>query len=1247
MEQKYWGYRILKQIGLRPKKEDFESLYIGTIYNLIHEHGKEKKIIRLFELSEVKNAFKVELYEKNNWSFQLAFDDHLHTNPAFRNLKDIRIDIDRELRDFRNEFIKLINESRSPKEVESQQNISSIMQGMDTLKAGVDDIKEKLGGLEIEEIKFPKSEVAPLVYHLSKRAKVVDALLSLFEKKETIYLTGSISTGKTQLSALIFDQHAGEKYWVDLKDTDSNNFFEKIVQMLGELARENGKARNSTQPWLFVVLDDLPRLDKTSPYLTAFARFILSSKKKNMKLLITSNFNLPSQIRDVIPDARIGLMNIPFLTEEETVEVLKSYGASDANCDEFKSIVHVVSHGHPTIASAICKFLRSVKWTVNSDELTRLFKDDYSLDLTEETYSDVVNTVEDSGTRELLYRLNIIKSSFTTTQVSLVAEIDPQIDSPLEKLNSIIGLWVQRASDERYELSPLIERLKSDNLNSIVIRKINFNLGVQILARKKLNQFEARQAIRYFLASGAVDQAAFVLIIALNDALKTPEIFFDWGFNLYWTYEGLPTEMDVRTKIFIRILHLMLYIKREDKYSDRLIFVRNDLEKILLSADPATDNYAYASLFLSTLYSKENSSKSLKYFALGVQYFDRDGSGDLRKEIEKQYSPEHLIWTSTRAIKTEQEVDEWFSAFAALSPERQAKALELHEVRMGATFITENLIKEEERKQTAEQDWNKLLVVFEKIKTRSEELNIKLLLARALKGIIYITSAKLNNIESAKQIGDNALQVFPAEERAARFLISDILGRELFYKGKRDEAEKYIAEAIAMEVDDFYTDKLDTFLVMSQLLGDKDKVSAHHYIEKALEFVQDEFVFTDTQRVKVRAEFAISLSLLNRIDDAIYQMEIGYDTIFSRGIGLPDYKILTLRYMHVINYWHSIHHKKKQPDDIDNEPYQAPYRGYFFMGYTDEYVEKNWMDERPFIGTHALLSCFEYLGDIAMAKKWALSSVAINKAMTSNAFGSIVQLSVPYFVLDDKYDEAIECQISVLKQYNAIGDALKNITNERLKKAFQDAPMPRTTVVEYDWHVISAVIIPTTLRLLRLRIEGNPDALRLLRSAIAAAERWKAIFTYQDSIEKIIEMLRDLENERIDGQALATSLQTYNGSSGDSVKTVGYLIASTLTATPQSFYLHAALIKTTEETMKRISGGSYKFLLVPFLEEFWFDRVKARPEDFQELGFWTEKSLPYYNQTDEKKKIKMLFRILSNHVKGIIVSNELESWIDE
>ena len=250
------------------------------------------------------------------------------------------------------------------------------------------------------------------------------------------------------------------------------------------------------------------------------------------------------------------------------------------------------------------------------------------------------------------------------------------------------------------------------------------------------------------------------------------------------------------------------------------------------------------------------------------------------------------------------------------------------------------------------------------------------------------------------------------------------------------------------------------------------------------------------------------------------------------------------------------------------------------------------------------------------------------------------------YLFPPTYPTLSECQVTVLKQYNTIGETLKNIQNERLKKAFQNAPIPRTTVDEYDWYIISAVIIPTTLRLLRLRIEKHPDTDRLIQNAIAAAERWKTIFTHQDSIEKIIEMLKDFENNRTDGRVLAADLQSYAGSSIDPVKTVGFLIASMNTETQQSFYLQAALIKSLDETVKKISAGSYKFLLLPFLEAFWFSRINEQPGDITNVSFWTQKSISYYQNAAEDKKTRMMFRILGNHIKGITVTSDLENWID-
>jgi hypothetical protein len=142
-------------------------------------------------------------------------------------------------------------------------------------------------------------------------------------------------------------------------------------------------------------------------------------------------------------------------------------------------------------------------------------------------------------------------------------------------------------------------------------------------------------------------------------------------------------------------------------------------------------------------------------------------------------------------------------------------------------------------------------------------------------------------------------------------------------------------------------------------------------------------------------------------------------------------------------------------------------------------------------------------------------------------------------------------------------------------------------------------------------------------------------------------MFRSLESAHIDGTMLATNLQKYNGSSPDPVRTVGYLIATLFTETPQSFYLQVALIKSLEDTMKKISQGAYKFVLLPFLETFWFKRITDKPDDISDKSFWNQNSIPYYRAATEDKKAKMMFRILSNHIKDIKVTNELENWIDQ
>ena len=126
LEKNFYSYKVLRKIYTVELKDDFLSIYIATLYNLIYEYGKDENIIKLFSIKEVEDAFRKELYENNSWSFHLALDDHLHTNPKLRALKSIPFDIGKEIEDFKKEFQKVVNQTRSPKEMEDTSTILSI-----------------------------------------------------------------------------------------------------------------------------------------------------------------------------------------------------------------------------------------------------------------------------------------------------------------------------------------------------------------------------------------------------------------------------------------------------------------------------------------------------------------------------------------------------------------------------------------------------------------------------------------------------------------------------------------------------------------------------------------------------------------------------------------------------------------------------------------------------------------------------------------------------------------------------------------------------------------------------------------------------------------------------------------------------------------------------------------------------------------------------------------------------------------
>lgn len=290
LEKNFFIYKILRKYDSITIKPDFDSTYLETLYQLISVQNKDKGIISLFELEEVRQAFKDEIYEKNNWTFRINLDSNLHTNPRLRKLKKKDVNLCDEIEEFKSEFEKVINTTREPKEIEGFETLNKIERDVSDL-IDTKKLNEKFK-TEVEinsQIIFSKSEIQPLSDHISNRKELVSSLLEKFETSIWIAIDGSVSTGKTQLSILLLKKIDSPKYWINLRELTNSNFLVKIFNDLSSfLSIPNIQELDSWQSSIFekledcalIILDDLPKLDHRSQSFIWFISFIKRCEEK-------------------------------------------------------------------------------------------------------------------------------------------------------------------------------------------------------------------------------------------------------------------------------------------------------------------------------------------------------------------------------------------------------------------------------------------------------------------------------------------------------------------------------------------------------------------------------------------------------------------------------------------------------------------------------------------------------------------------------------------------------------------------------------------------------------------------------------------------------------------------------------------------------------------------------------------------------------------------------------------------------
>jgi hypothetical protein len=137
-------------------------------------------------------------------------------------------------------------------------------------------------------------------------------------------------------------------------------------------------------------------------------------------------------------------------------------------------------------------------------------------------------SIPDEGTRELLYRLTLVIGGISNEEVEQVARIPRPISLPLEKMEQLIGIWLQPFLGEKYIISPLVDPAVSDLLEERTRKGVHTNLALTILRRGSIYPLDAVACIHHFTLAGLLQQAGFVLASALTALIDAePDLVAD------------------------------------------------------------------------------------------------------------------------------------------------------------------------------------------------------------------------------------------------------------------------------------------------------------------------------------------------------------------------------------------------------------------------------------------------------------------------------------------------------------------------------------------------------------------------------------------------------------------------------------------------------------------------------------------------------------------------------------------------
>ncbi|MFF2018905.1 hypothetical protein [Paenibacillus sp. NPDC058177] len=912
--------------------------------------------------------------------------------------------------------------------VEIETRVDHIERTLETQQAQVKNLDKHFVALK-EEVGFNASlrfnSTKPLIDipqfdRVIQREIIVRQLLENLNTLTMISLHGDLGSGKTQLASLIAHQHSVCKGWIRLRDLSPIYASIRIDEALSSISGIT--PTEHWQDWYaqvcarignksLIVLDDLPKTNGKTILDEKLIMLVRACKDANVKLLTTSALPLPPAFQTFLLDRVIFSTEAPKFDENDLLELMTQFGATKDVLEnsKFVTLVTSLTKGHPVLATAAVHYLQEHTWQINIEAFGALFNGQYANNLNTFIQQELLNQLEDSETREFLYRLTLIQASFDNKQIQMISRVNPVIARPFERLNDVLGLWLQKDFELNYQVTPLLAQIGPMNLNLTTIKEVRFLLGQDIIRKRDIHPFEAIRALGYFVGAEAYNEAGLVLLLSLEQVEKHEAWNDIWGFTLIWIETPLPETMELKMKLAIRMKQISIF-NRMDKPTNELL---EKIELLLLAADPQESFIYDVSLFVASQLALISPIKANAHILRALKISQL--STNNQEEFDLIH-PGTIIWMTAAGVQNALQLDDWLNTLHKFSEFQLQYATQSDLYLESSITFCDSLWLREASKPKEQQDWHEILISLEKIRECTKKLKLKILWACSVRSAIIVLGEYQDQIVRAEQLAlsslntsfDSTADSMDSIDTIVEFLIRGAMGSQYVYKEQFTDAITWLSNAIKSSTDSYPYQKIHSYLELSKAYGLLNPALSTYFSGKAVEISQLNDSIPSILRVKSIGEHLIASLAEGSIKNEIPLYEEAVEYLLQADFSIDDWKSLFVIFGHASGYFLSMVSNGEPPKSLnDEERYTIPERGFFLIH--RPLTAAFYQSENDFFLPAHLAQLYEFYGYPDKAAEWTLRTFDIARERGARRnIGLLGAQALPILLQKQEYAIALD-----------------------------------------------------------------------------------------------------------------------------------------------------------------------------------------------------------------------------------------------